>query len=90
MMHRCRAGSLFRHRLGFATPLALDSVRIYDHVEWRSSHMEHAEAAIITLSTTKVEYIALTAAAREILYLQLLIQELYHIPSTTTPICYNN
>ena len=45
---------------------------------------------IIALSTAEAEYIALTAAAREILYLQLLIEELYHIPSTATPIYCDN
>jgi hypothetical protein len=45
---------------------------------------------IIALSTAEAEYIALTAAAREVLYLQLLIEELYEIPSTSTPVYCDN
>jgi hypothetical protein len=45
---------------------------------------------IIALSTAEAEYITLTAAAREVLYLQLLIRELYNIPSASTPVNCNN
>jgi hypothetical protein len=45
---------------------------------------------IIALSTAEAEYIALTAAAREVLYLQLLIEELYDIHSASTPVHCDN
>jgi hypothetical protein len=45
---------------------------------------------IIALSTAKSEYITLTAAAREVLYLQLLLKELYDETHTSTPIHCDN
>jgi hypothetical protein len=45
---------------------------------------------IIALSTAESEYIALTADMREILYLQLLLKELYDEMHTSTPIHCNN
>jgi hypothetical protein len=45
---------------------------------------------IIALSTAEAEYVALTVAAREILYLQLLLEELYEVPSTPTPVYCDN
>jgi hypothetical protein len=45
---------------------------------------------IIALSTAEAEYIALTAAAREVLYLQLLVEELYDTPSSSTPVYCDN
>jgi hypothetical protein len=45
---------------------------------------------IIALSTAEAEYIALTAAAREVLYLQLLLKELYNKDHSSTPIHCDN
>lgn len=45
---------------------------------------------LIALSTAEAEYIALTSVARELLYLQLLIGELYEAPSLPTPIFCDN
>jgi len=42
------------------------------------------------LSMAEAEYIALTTVAREILYLQLLVEELYESPTLPTPIYCNN
>jgi hypothetical protein len=46
--------------------------------------------SIIALSTAESEYIALTAVAREVLYLQLLLAELYDSPPTPTPVYCDN
>jgi hypothetical protein len=46
--------------------------------------------SIITLSTAEVEYIALTAIAREVLYLQALIAELYECIISLIPIYCDN
>jgi len=45
---------------------------------------------LIALSTAEAEYIALTTVAREILYLQLLIGELYEPTNLPTPIYCDN
>jgi hypothetical protein len=45
---------------------------------------------LITLSTAEAEYIALTSVIRELLYLQLLIAELYSPPSLPIPIYCDN
>lgn len=45
---------------------------------------------ILALLTAEVEYIALTSVAHEILYLQLLLDELYHVSELPTPILCNN
>jgi hypothetical protein len=45
---------------------------------------------IIALSTAEAEYIALTAAAREILYIQLLLEELYETSPKPTPVYCDN
>jgi hypothetical protein len=46
--------------------------------------------SLIALSTAEAEYIALTTVTREILYLQLLLDELYDIPSVPTPVHCDN
>jgi hypothetical protein len=46
--------------------------------------------SIITLSTAETEYIALTAVAREVLYLQALITELYECIISPIPIYCEN
>jgi hypothetical protein len=45
---------------------------------------------IIALSTAEAEYIALMAAAQEVLYLQLLLKELYDEDHSSTPIHCDN
>lgn len=45
---------------------------------------------LIALSTAEAEYIALTMVTRELLYLQLLIEELYDVPHTPTPVYCDN
>jgi hypothetical protein len=45
---------------------------------------------LITLSTAEAEYIALTTVAHEVLYLQLLLDELYTISNLPTPIYCDN
>ena len=45
---------------------------------------------LIALSTAKAEYIALTTVAHKVLYLQLLIDELYAVDEIPTPIYCNN
>jgi hypothetical protein len=45
---------------------------------------------IIALSTAEAEYIALTSVAREVLYLQLLLAELYEPATLPTPIFCDN
>jgi hypothetical protein len=45
---------------------------------------------LIALSTAEAEYIALTSAAREVLYLQLLIGELYEPVNLPTPLYCDN
>jgi hypothetical protein len=74
--------------LGFATTQTLDvsGYTILLHgspVAWSAR-----KQSIIALSTTEVEYIALTAVTREVLYLQALITELYkHIISPIPIYC---
>ena len=59
-----------------------------------TAHQLHGPSArkqsILTLSTAEVEYIALTAVAREVLYLQALIQELYEPLTPPIPIYCDN
>lgn len=45
---------------------------------------------LIALSTAEAEYIALTTVARKVLYLQLLLQELYREEPVPTPIYCDN
>jgi hypothetical protein len=45
---------------------------------------------LITLSTAEAEYIALTTVAREVLYLQLLVDELYKPVNLPTPVYCDN
>lgn len=45
---------------------------------------------LIALSTAEAEYIALTSVVRELLYLQLLINELYEPPTLPIPIYCDN
>lgn len=45
---------------------------------------------IIALSTAEAKYIALTSIAREVLYLQLLLNEPYHVTELPTPIQCDN
>lgn len=45
---------------------------------------------LIALSTAEAEYIALATVAREVLYLQLLLDELYEPPVLPTPINCDN
>jgi hypothetical protein len=45
---------------------------------------------LITLSTAEAEYIALTTVAREVLYLQLLVGELYEPVTLPTPVYCDN
>jgi hypothetical protein len=46
--------------------------------------------SLIALSTAEAEYIALATVTREILYLQLLLEELYEVLLTPTPIYCDN
>jgi hypothetical protein len=46
--------------------------------------------SIIALSTAKAKYIVLTSVTRKILYLQLLLDKLYHISELPTPILCDN
>ena len=46
--------------------------------------------SLVTLSTTEAEYIALTAVAREVLHLQVLLEEIYGPVSSPIPIYCDN
>lgn len=45
---------------------------------------------LIALSTAEAEYIGLTTVGCEIMYLQLLVEELYETPSPPTPVYCEN